>query len=285
MIAINANGAFESSAANSTKMAVNPSPKVFALIVAAGLGSRFGGALPKQYAKISANGRTQTVLQWSVEALARANVADGDAFMHAPLPSRLPVIDHITLVVAKADERAATLDFALPVYTVAGGDARWQSVAAGVAAIAKLAGADDLILIHDAARPCLAANDLRAVLAAAVKARQTGQYGAMLAAPVSDTLRKKKADGTLQTLDRTDVWAVQTPQIFTAKSLVHVLDTLHNHHNRHKTADTPPVTDEAMGYELLGLSLEIVPGCTQNIKITYAADLALAAAILCAAGV
>ena len=123
---------------------MNKTPRIYAMIVAAGQGSRFGASLPKQYVVL----HHQTLLQHSVARLAQS-----------------AYIDACLLVLAADDSTAQTLDFALPIYHTIGGAERWQSVFAGVEAIIQ-AGADDtdLILIHDAARPLSARFQLALVL-------------------------------------------------------------------------------------------------------------------------
>lgn len=283
---------------------------IHALIVAAGSGRRFGADCPKQYLPLTVNGTTQAVLQYSVQALVRH-----------------PEIKACTLVVAPNDEFVNTLAFALPVRLVAGGMERWQSVMYGVQKIAEHASNDDLILIHDAARPCLELKDLTAVIDVAKNER----YGAILATAVVDTLKKSRADTSTintdstnsapqsddgnnavatgvscyidHTVSRQDIWQAQTPQIYRLGALLTVLDWLRK---QHKTAQRQRlhlpkksksnnlyaldkhtldkqqaiVSDEAMGFESLGLPVALVAGSANNIKLTYPSDLPLIEAIL-----
>ena len=144
---------------------MNPLPRTYAMIVAAGRGSRFGASVAKQYTQL----QDQTLLQLSVARLASSKY-----------------INQCLLVVAEDDITARTLDFAIPVYYAIGGAERWQSVQAGVSAIGST-GADDsdLVLIHDAARPAVPSHDIDQVIEAAL----LEPYGAILATPVADTLK------------------------------------------------------------------------------------------------
>ena len=221
--------------------------KIFGLIVAAGRGSRFGGDIPKQYHKIG----DKTVLEHSV---ARLN---------------LPMITDLTVVVAKDDAyaRQLNLPFDRTVYFADGGDERWQSVWAGVQAIRER-GADDndWVLIHDAARPCLPSDDLIALC------QSDEKYGAILATPVVDTLKKVNNQQIEQTVDRSQLWQALTPQMFRLKALEQVLIKVHQ--------DGLMITDEASAFELAGLPIGIVPASRSNMKLTHADDLPIIQAIL-----
>lgn len=225
------------------------SPKIFSLIVAAGKGSRFGADIPKQYTQVLG----KTIVEQSVKALADSNY-----------------IDKVFLVIASEDNRAEQIDFALPVIFVEGGAERWQSVQAGVNAIIEAgAKAEDLIVIHDAARPCVLAKHIDRVIEAA----QQHSYGAILGVPVSDTLKKVGAENDIQaTVDRSSLWQAQTPQVFRAAKLSQVL--------QHVEQQQLSITDEASAFEAMGHSIKIVPGNNQNIKLTYAEDLTLIEAVL-----
>ncbi|BFM03910.1 hypothetical protein Psyaliredsea_25570 [Psychrobacter alimentarius] len=184
---------------------MNPLPRTYAMIVAAGRGSRFGASVAKQYTQL----QDQTLLQLSVARLASSKY-----------------INQCLLVVAEDDITARTLDFAIPVCYAIGGVERWQSVQAGVSAIGST-GADDsdLVLIHDAARPAVPSHDIDQV----IKAALLEPYGAILATPVADTLKtsyiKSVTTDNLsdknnqryyakRTVDRSSMWQAQTPQVF-----------------------------------------------------------------------
>lgn len=250
---------------------MNNTPNVYAMIVAAGRGSRFGASVPKQYLLL--NG--QTLLQHSVARLADSSL-----------------VGHCLLVIAADDNMAKHLRFALPVWYAVGGAERWQSVLAGVEAIvAKGADDDDLILIHDAARPVVPSSDINQV----VEAASIEPYGAILATPVADTLKQSQyqlqirshssndftcdaisSDSkhyyTHRTLDRTGVWQAQTPQVFRVGQLRRVL--------AHVAAYNLDITDEASAFEYLDLPIRLVSGSRQNIKLTFPDDDILISAIL-----
>ncbi|WP_296201877.1 2-C-methyl-D-erythritol 4-phosphate cytidylyltransferase [Psychrobacter sp. UBA3962] len=225
------------------------SPQVFSLIVAAGKGSRFGSDIPKQYTAVHG----KTILQQSVAALASSSY-----------------IKQLLLVIAKDDDVAKNLDFSLPVTFTYGGAERWQSVQAGVEAVFAAGAKDeDLILIHDAARPCVLAKHIDLVIQAAMQ----HPYGAILGVPVADTLKKVSVEGDIQaTVDRSSLWQAQTPQVFRAAKLRQVL--------RYVADEGLMITDEASAFEAMGHSIKIVPGNNQNLKLTYAEDLTLIESIL-----
>lgn len=246
-------------------------PNIYAMIVAAGRGSRFGASVAKQYTIL----QEQTLLQHSVSRLAESRY-----------------IDKCLLVLAADDSTAQTLDFALPIYYAVGGAERWQSVQSGVEAISQ-SGADDsdLILIHDAARPAVPKHDIDAVIQAAM----LEPYGAILATPVADTLKQSykqadvhserinallKSDKSTpnayikQTIERNHMWQAQTPQVFRLGQLKQVL--------AYVAANNLSITDEASAFEYLEHPIRLVTGSRQNIKLTYPEDAILLAAILTA---
>lgn len=249
---------------------MNNPPNIHAMIVAAGRGSRFGASVAKQYTLLQG----QTLLQHSVARLARSTY-----------------IDKCLLVVAAEDSTAQTLDFALPIHYAIGGAERWQSVQAGVESIANAGAIDsDLVLIHDAARPAVPVQDIDQV----IKAAMLEPYGAILATPVADTLKQSYMQSCTQsaaqfelanddtgrasnpyikhTIDRSDTWQAQTPQVFRLGQLRAVL-----HHVSEYQLD---ITDEASAFECLDMPIRLVTGSRQNIKLTYPDDAVLLAAIL-----
>jgi len=247
---------------------MNTTPAVHAMIVAAGRGSRFGASIAKQYTLL----QEQTLLQHSVARLACS-----------------PYIDKCLLVVAIDDSTAHTLNFALPIHYAIGGAERWQSVQAGVESITNMGANDsDLVLIHDAARPAVPSSDIDQVIEAAM----TESYGAILATPIADTLKQScmlaktepesltdsikdnKHSYIKQTVDRSNMWQAQTPQVFRLGELREVLDYVAKHQLI--------ITDEASAFEYLNLPIRLVAGSRQNIKLTYPDDAILLTAILAA---
>jgi 2-C-methyl-D-erythritol 4-phosphate cytidylyltransferase len=138
-----------------------------------------------------------------------------------------------------------------------------------VAAMAAV-DADDWMLVHDAARPCLPERDLASLI------RETSQdrIGGILALPVADTVKRVAKDeaGTQRiagTEDRNQLWLAQTPQMFRCGLLVDALRKAGH-----------AVTDEASAVEQMGLRPRLVAGSRENIKVTFAEDLGIAEAIL-----
>jgi 2-C-methyl-D-erythritol 4-phosphate cytidylyltransferase/2-C-methyl-D-erythritol 2,4-cyclodiphosphate synthase len=200
------------------------------------------------------------VLEWSLRALLSE-----------------PRIQSIVVVLAAGDARwpevARNLDSSKLLTTI-GGAHRQDSVMNGLEYLASTAEAEDWILVHDAARPCLRACDLRA-LVDALEDNPRGAAadigGAVLAAPIVDTIKCERPNG-LETVDRTGLWRALTPQVFAYAALRKALKAA--------AADLPAVTDEAQAMERLGIRAALVPGSPFNIKVTRTEDLAVAAAIL-----
>ena len=205
--------------------------KVAALLVAAGSGQRFGGGQPKQYAGIGG----KPVLRWAAEAL-------------APHVSLLqPVGDPVPLAAALAG-----LEHLPP---VPGGAERQDSVRAGLESLAP--HAPDLVLVHDAARPCIPSGPVEALVAALADL-----HGAIPAVPVGDTLKRVRGGLVGETVPRDGLFRAQTPQAFRFATLLRL----------HRTAG-PGATDDAALLERAGLPVGLVPGGEDNIKLTFPEDL------------
>ena len=230
---------------------------------AAGSGIRFGGGIPKQYAPLEG----RTVIEWALApfladrrcALCIVALAPGDAHW-GRVASRL------------AASRTPG------VTSVEGGERRSDSVRRALAALEGSAGADDWVLVHDAARPCLEASDLERLL------DRLGSHpvGGLLAAHVSDTLKRTAPGGEsaapaiAETVERAELWRALTPQMFRYGLLCAGLDRAH--------ASGRFPSDEAQALEWLGERPALIEGRSMNLKITVGADLALAAAVLRARG-
>lgn len=222
--------------------------RMFALVPAAGTGSRMGEGTPKQY--LSLAGRP--MIHYALRALAGASA-----------------IESVFLVLAPCDDlgRAQDWNAVSPkvVPLACGGATRAESVANGLRAASGVADTD-WVLVHDAARPCLS----RAALEAMISALVQDDVGGLLAVPAADTLKRGGEDGrVLQTVPRDQIWQAQTPQMFRRGLLLRALE--------HAGSG---VTDEAGAVEALGLRPRLVPGETRNIKVTVPQDLALAELIL-----
>ncbi|MCA1771516.1 MAG: 2-C-methyl-D-erythritol 4-phosphate cytidylyltransferase [Halomonas sp.] len=150
---------------------------------------------------------------------------------------------------------------------VTGGEERMDSVFNALTAIE--ARDDDLVLVHDVARPCVTREDLLALH----QAVQRHTAGALLAMPVADTMKRAGPTGaSLRSEPRDALWHALTPQGFRYRQLYQALSDARNRHTL--------VTDEASAVEALGETPQLVPGRRDNIKVTHPDDLALAAAIL-----
>ena len=227
-------------------------PRVFAVVPAAGVGTRMGGATPKQYLELHGT----AVLVHTLNRLAGH-----------------PRIDRVVVAVAEGDSRFSALRASLPENCVAvtGGAERCHSVLAGLNHLLREADVDDWVLVHDAARPCLRREDIDRML----RELEASAVGGILAVPVRDTL--KRCDPGLsieQTIDRSALWHALTPQMFRLGMLAGALDGA--------VQAGHLVTDEAQAIELLGQTPRVVAGHSDNIKITLPEDLKLAALILTA---
>jgi 2-C-methyl-D-erythritol 4-phosphate cytidylyltransferase / 2-C-methyl-D-erythritol 2,4-cyclodiphosphate synthase len=237
--------------------------RVWAIVPAAGHGARFAAsaqaAVPKQYAPLLG----ATVLEWSLRAL----LAE-------------PRVHAVVVAVAADDALWASLAAKLDhpkIQSTTGGANRQDTVANGLEFLAGRASADDWILVHDAARPCLNAAELSALLDAvdAVDAVDAGGVavtcGAILAAPIVDTVKRESAHG-VATVDRQGLWRALTPQVFPFAKLRRALEEA--------ALAGVAVTDEAQAMERMGLRPVLVQGSPFNVKITRDVDLGLAAKIL-----
>ncbi|MFT4179033.1 MAG: 2-C-methyl-D-erythritol 4-phosphate cytidylyltransferase [Thermomonas sp.] len=222
----------------------------WALLPAAGSGRRFGGEVPKQY--LHAAGKP--LIEHALDAL----------LSH-------PRIDGAVVALAANDPHwpGWTSLHGKPVIACIGGGERADSVLAALHALPGNASDDELLLVHDAARPNLRTHDIDALIEAA----SAHADGAILAAPVRDTLKRSDAEGSIAATEpRNGLWRALTPQAFRRGLLQRALETA-------KTAGII-ATDEAMAVERLGLHPRLVEGREDNIKVTTPADLALVAFLL-----
>lgn len=152
---------------------------------------------------------------------------------------------------------------------VVGGDERADTVARALATLSEVAADDDWVLVHDAARPCVRLEDLRALRAAL----EDEAIGALLATPAADTMKRADERGRVShTEPRDGLWHALTPQVFRFDLLRQALDAA--------LATGMAITDEASAIEAMGLSPRLVAGSRDNLKITHPEDLAMAARIL-----
>jgi len=221
---------------------------VWSVVPAGGIGSRVGADVPKQYLPLEG----RPLIAWTLAALASAPV------------------DGVLLVVAADDAHIDEIALPEGVRIVReGGPTRADSVLAGLDALADNASEEDLVLVHDAARPCLDPELVLRLLDAVADHAD----GGLLALPAIDTVKGagESADKVVAkaTLDRSTLWLAQTPQAFTLGRLRHAL--------RSALERGDPVTDEASAIELDGGRPLLVPGARENLKVTEPADLELAA--------
>ena len=226
--------------------------RYFLVIPAAGSGRRFSSQVPKQYAALAGS----TVLE------------------HALAPFEAdPDCDGIVVAIAADDASwpAVAARRSRLVETTAGGEQRAHSVLHALRALGARARDGDWIMVHDAARPCFSSADL-----AALKQQLASHaVGGLLAVPLADTLKRAgdvEPAEVAATLDRSGLWRAATPQVFRFGPLLRALDAA-------LAAGRIP-TDEAQAMEWAGLVPRLIAGRADNIKVTTADDLALAAAIL-----
>lgn len=246
------------------------------VVVAAGVGKRFGSQMPKQYTHIDG----QTVLQHTIAAL-----------------SKVQQLSTCYLVISEEDTIAKTLGFSMPIEWVIGGKERMNSVFNAVQAIwqqyqtpfSEKAFSDNdshhtydnhWVLIHDAARPCVNPSDIEKLITQTTQQflqqsqQKQGQEsaGGLLAVPVRDTVKQiiPAQDQVLaqKTLDRSQLWLAQTPQIFPLATLYDYLIQA--------IEQTIAFTDEASLFEHFGKQPLLVEGSHSNIKLTFPEDLQFA---------
>ena len=223
----------------------------WAILPAAGIGSRMRASIPKQY--LSLNGKT--LLEHSLQPLLDT-----------------PWITTVIVAVAEDDPYWAELSISKhpKIETVIGGSERVDSVSNALDAIHDRYQDDDFVLVHDAARPCLKRDDLEKLYTA----MQTAEAGVVLADKVSDTVKRDKGDNSvLKTVPRAGLWRALTPQAFRCKLLAEAL-------KKSREDTNYLVTDESSAVEYLGLSPLLIQGCSNNIKVTTEGDLQLASLIL-----
>jgi 2-C-methyl-D-erythritol 4-phosphate cytidylyltransferase/2-C-methyl-D-erythritol 2,4-cyclodiphosphate synthase len=232
-----------------------PLRHVWAVVPAAGRGARFDSSAlngPKQYAPLVG----ATVLEWSLHSLLRE-----------------PRVEGIVVALAADDPRWPRVETAIQsakLRTTIGAATRQESVLNGLQALAQCAAADDWVLVHDAARPCLTPQDLAALIDTVLGADAV--QGALLAAPVVDTVKREEAGLAAGTVDRDGLWRALTPQVFRYAALKQAL--------AEAAALGLAVTDEAQAMERVGIRAALVRGSPLNIKVTRPEDLSMAETIL-----
>jgi len=237
-------------------------PRFFALIPCAGAGLRAGGDLPKQYQTIAGKAMVLHTL---------------DAFAAVTRIAK-------TIVVVSPDDAAFASFNADADILKCGGATRADTVKNGLQALLRMGEAGgctstDWVLVHDAARCMITPEQINCL----IDECQHDAVGGLLACPVADTL--KSSGGTIEgrvdrTVDRADKWAAQTPQMFRMGELHAALGAAFNSALDKASQVGVAVTDDASAMEAIGLQPKLVKASSQNFKVTYLEDFALAEAIL-----
>lgn len=216
------------------------------VIPATGTGERMNADCPKQYLKLSA----KTILQHTLD----------NVLSH-------PAISGAVLILNSEDHYWQQLNYqhAKPVYLCTGGKQRYHSVYNGLVTLKQKLNENPIVLIHDAVRPFVSHTDLDNLL----EAVDNNEAGALLAAPVTDTLKVVDNNLTVKcTHPRENLWRAFTPQAFKLDKILAALDTV--------IKDGLAITDDASAMELMGYNPSLVAGDGHNIKITTPQDLVLA---------
>lgn len=223
--------------------------RLWAVVPAAGSGSRFSKTELKQYQYI----QNHTVLEHTVNRLNSLDLAG------------------CVLAIGENDNFARTLyfDHKEKLHFCLGGVERVNSVFNALIYLSDIADEDDWVLVHDAARPCVTQENLQLLVNTAIAHNQS----AILAIPVRDTLKLVHTENQIEkTVSRELLWQAQTPQMAKLKILKNALETA--------LANNIVITDEASALEYINQPVQVVQGRSDNIKITYADDLELARLIL-----
>ena len=219
-------------------------PGIWVVVPAAGRGARFGSETPKQYLSVGG----QPLIAYALQALLAHPAVEGAVVALSENDADWPGWDSFS---------------GKPILACVGGATRASSVLAALNALPAEVMADDFVLVHDAARPNLGQQDLQQLL----ERGRNDPVGAILAAPVRDTLKRAGDDGGIDATEpRQHLWRALTPQLFRRLQLTRALEE----------ADKAgvEVTDESMAMELRGLRPLLVEGSEDNLKITTPTDLA-----------
>ncbi len=226
----------------------------WAIIPAAGVGKRMASSQPKQYLPL----HQKTVIEHSLSRLLQVNDIKG-----------------AVLALGAQDEYWQDIpqDFNKPVFTVEGGNERYDSVLNALLYLQQQlihSSTENWVLVHDAARPCVRQQDIIKLIELA----SHQDDGGLLASPVRDTMKRQQKNtlGVEQTVDRSGLYHALTPQMFKLDLLIKALQTAKQ--------QGQSVTDDASAMELAGYHPQLVDGHDDNIKITRPFDLTLASLYL-----
>lgn len=226
---------------------------IWCVVPAAGLGQRFGGVVPKQYAPLVG----QPMLVRTLDRLASHPDIAG-------LMVALSENDKLWPGISELEGK--------PVLTCVGGITRAQSVWNGLQALFDRVPRQEWIMVHDAARPCIRHSDISTLIEHGMRNKD----GAILAAPIRDTVKRGQAYSAIETsMDRDRLWRALTPQLFR-------FDDLHSALGAALADDSARsrITDEASAIEYQGGKPLLIPAADDNIKVTTLHDLALAELVL-----
>ncbi|MGW8246903.1 MAG: 2-C-methyl-D-erythritol 4-phosphate cytidylyltransferase [Acidiferrobacterales bacterium] len=222
------------------------------MIPAAGVGSRMGSEVPKQYLELC----DAPVIVHTLRSIARFKSLQGILVGLSPEDSWWAGVDkHLN-------------EFNCPIITYEGGAERADTVLLGLEEISSRQESDSWVLVHDAVRPLVRKSDIENL----VNTVSTNPDGGLLALPVADTLKSEIDGYSVNTVDRSHLWRALTPQYFPVDRLMQAL--------RKSKAQGVVVTDEASAMEQIGARPRLVAAHTDNIKLTYPSDLEIARLLL-----
>jgi 2-C-methyl-D-erythritol 4-phosphate cytidylyltransferase len=229
----------------------NKTPNYWAIVPAAGSGSRMGSRRPKQYLDLL----DKPILQHTLERLCLSRIAG------------------IVVCLAEEDAYWENLTLPRPVIRVGGGEERCHSVLNALQVLRQRAQPDDWVLVHDAARPCVRQADIEKLMTQLA----FHPVGGLLAVPVCDTMKRATLNASnahqgeieiVETINREGLWHALTPQMFRLDTLYNALQSV--------LSCGELVTDDAQAIERLGLRPVLIEGHADNIKVTHPQDLSLA---------
>jgi 2-C-methyl-D-erythritol 4-phosphate cytidylyltransferase len=229
------------------RSALTRQPRYWAVLASAGGGARIGVGKPKQYLPL----RGEALIEWSIAPFLDVGWIDG-----------------IAVVLPRGDSEFAKLPIAghPKIFTVTGGTSRAESVLAGLRAAEQRSGGLDapvFVLVHDAARPCLTADDIETL-----REEASDEHGGLLAVPLTETVKREEREKSVATLNRAELWRAQSPQLFR-------LDLLRGALEAAVTAGYAP-EDEAAAMERANFRPRLVRGRESNLKVNYPEDIPLA---------
>lgn len=226
---------------------MNRPARYWAVVPAAGSGSRMQSDIPKQYLPLAG----RAVLSHTLSRLLSCDFIEG-----------------IIVAISSDDNYWSSIEESnnARVISVEGGGLRADSVFAALKKLQTIAHQDDYVLVHDAARPCVRTDDIQKLIHAV---KQPNTVGGLLAVPAHDTMKRGSASGHIEnTVSRVHLWHAQTPQCFPLGKLLNAIGQ--------GLRSEMELTDEASAFEAQGLQPLLVEGRSDNIKITRPADLKLA---------